>query len=313
MGTISCGGKRVNETERVGLCKGKSCYTLPTTSSIQHLRNDKDRPAPPAPQPPAAPPPKSPTPPPPTDFPSANNPWDQNELMQHSNNKLVSSTIAEGDSCFLPPLNGLLRSRVGIADLQVPSKAQREHKDGCAALRNSKVVEAEAHLRKAVKQWPKYLAAWVVLGQVLEAQQKTDEAYGACSQPLATDSNYLPAYLCLADISVHSESWNKVLQLSTRALEIDPTNNAVAYAYHAAANFHLHRLPEAEKSALRAAEIDKNNADPRVHFLLAQIYEAKGDQESEAAQLLEHLKYASDPNDVAMVKRYLSELEKPNK
>jgi len=28
--------------------------------------------------------------------------------------------IAEGDNCFLPPLNGLLRSRVGIADLQVP-------------------------------------------------------------------------------------------------------------------------------------------------------------------------------------------------
>jgi tetratricopeptide (TPR) repeat protein len=233
--------------------------------------------------------------------------------MQRSYNKLVSSIRAEGDNCFLPPLNGLVRSRVGIADLQVPSKAQGEHKDGCAALRNSKIIEAEAHLRKAVKQWPKYLAAWVVLGQVLEAQQKTDEAYGACSQPLATDSNYLLAYLCLADISAHSESWNKVLQLSTRALEIDPTNDAVAYDYNAAANFHLHRLPEAETSALRAAEIDKSNADPRVHFLLAQIYEAKGDRQSEAAQLREYLKYASDPNDVAMVKRYLSKLEKPIK
>jgi tetratricopeptide (TPR) repeat protein len=233
--------------------------------------------------------------------------------MQRSYNKLVSSMIAEGDDCFLPPLNGLVRSTVGIADLQVPSKAQREDKDGCAALRNSKIIEAEAHLRKAVKQWPKYSAAWVVLGQVLEAQQKTDEAYDACSQPLATDSNYLPAYLCLADISAHSESWNKVLQLSTRALEIDSTDDAVAYDYNAAANFHLHRLPEAETSALRAAEIDKSYADPRVHFLLAQIYEAKGDRQSEAAQLREYLNYASDPNDVAMVKRYLSELEKPTK
>src|SRR6476620_9800276 len=59
-------------------------------------------PAPP-PQPPASPPPKAPTPPPPTDFPSAHNPWDQNELMQRSNDKLVSSMIAEGDNCFLPP------------------------------------------------------------------------------------------------------------------------------------------------------------------------------------------------------------------
>jgi tetratricopeptide (TPR) repeat protein len=119
-------------------------------------------------------------------------------------------------------------------------------------------------LRKAVKQWPKYLAAWVVLGQVLAAQQKTEEAQDACSQPLATDSNYLPAHLCLADISARAESWDKVLQLSTRALKIDPTNDAVAYDYNAAANFLLHRLPEAERSALRAAEIDKSNADPRV-------------------------------------------------
>jgi tetratricopeptide (TPR) repeat protein len=277
----------------------------------------QQHPAPP-PQAPPSPPPNAPTPSPPaspspTDFPSADNAWDQNELMQRSNNKMVSPMIAEGDNCFLPPLNGLLRFKVGIADLQVPAKAQREHNDGCAALRHSKTIEAEGHLRKAVKQWPKDLAAWVVLGQVLEAQQKTDEAYGACSQPLATDSNCLPAYLCLADISAHSESWTKVLQLSTRALEIDPTNNAVAYDYNAAANFHLHRLPEAERSALRAAEIDKSNADPRVHFLLAQIYEAKGDRESEAAQLREYLKYVSDPNDLAMVRGYLSKLEKPTK
>jgi len=132
------------------------------------------RPAPP-PQAPASPPPKAPPPPtspPPTDFPSANDPWDQNELIQRSNNKLVSSMIAEGGNCFLPPLNGLLLSKVRIADLQVPAKAQREHKNGCTALRNSKTIEAEDHLRKAVKQWPKYLAAWVVLGQVLESQQE---------------------------------------------------------------------------------------------------------------------------------------------
>src|ERR1700745_4115151 len=105
-------------------------------------------PAPP-PQAPASPPPKAPPPPtspPPTDFPSANNPWDQNELIQKSNNKPVSSVIAGGDNCFLPPLNGLFPSMVGIADLQVPAKAQREQKDGCAALRNSKTIEAEGHL-----------------------------------------------------------------------------------------------------------------------------------------------------------------------
>jgi tetratricopeptide (TPR) repeat protein len=256
---------------------------------------------------PPTPPPQAPTAPPSaTDF-------DQNRLILDSNGKPVSSKIAKEGNCFLPPLNGLHPATVGISDLQIPAKSQREYEDSCAALKNNKMIEAENHLRKAVKDWPKYSAAWVVLGQVLEAQQKTEEARDACSQPLATDSNYLPAYLCLADISARAQSWDKVLQLSIRALQIDPTTDAVAYDYNAAANFNLHNLHEAEKSALRATEIDKNNADPRVHFLLAQIYEAKGNREGEAAQLREYLKYASDPNGVAMVKSYLLELDKQGK
>lgn len=245
-------------------------------------------------------------------FPSATNPWDENELIQRDNTKPVSSKIAE-DNCFLPPLSGPLPTTVGISDLQIPTKARREHWDGCVALKNNKIADAENHLRKAVKQWPKYWAAWVVLGQVLQAEQKTNEARDACSQPLAGNANYLPAYLCLADISARSESWDKVLALSIRALAIDPTTVAVAYDYNAAANLHLHNLPEAEKSALRAAEIDKSNTDPRVHFLLAQIYEAKGDRVAEAAQLHEYLKYASNPDDAAMVRKYLANLDQQTK
>ncbi|HEX3351583.1 MAG TPA: tetratricopeptide repeat protein [Terriglobales bacterium] len=261
------------------------------------------RPAPSQPQAPA-PQPQVPNTPPTV--------FDQGRVIMDSNSKPTSSRIAKDDNCFLPPLNGL-RHTVGVADLQVPAKAQREYADGCAALRNNKVADGENHLRKAVKQWPKYLAAWVVLGQLLEAQQKNEEAHDACSRALDADSTYLPAYLCLADIAARSQNWDEVLKLSTRALEIDPATDPVAYDYNAAAHFNLKQLPEAEKSALRAAEIDKNNIDPRVHFLLAQIYEAKGDRAAEAAQLREYLKYANDPNDVAMVKQYLSELEKPAK
>lgn len=246
-------------------------------------------------------------------FPTQMDPWDENELIQRSNGGPASSIIANGNNCFLPPLNGLLPATVGVTDLQSPAKARREYKDGCVALKNNKIADAENHLRKAVKEWPKYWAAWVLLGQLLEAQQKTKDAGDACSQPLASDAAYLPAYLCLADISARSENWEKVLALSIRALEINHTAVAAAYDYNAAANLHLRNLPEAEKSALRAAEIDKNNTDPRVHFLLAQIYEAKGDRIAEAAQLREFLKYAGNPDDAAMVRKYLSDLDQRTK
>jgi predicted Zn-dependent protease len=214
------------------------------------------------------------------------------------------------DNCFLPPLNGLHATTVGVADLRIPAQAKKEYESACSALRNKNMVEAEKHLRKAVKQYQQYSAAWVMLGQTLEAQQKMAEARTACAQPVAAGSNYLPAYLCQADISGRLQSWDDMLKLSTRALEIDPASNAVAYAYHAAANFNLHNLSKAEESALKAEAIDKSNSDPRIHFLLAQIYEGKGDRTKEAAELREYLKYASDPNDIAMVTSYLSELDK---
>ena len=88
-------------------------------------------------------------------------------------------------------------------------------------------------------------------GQVLEAEQKTQEAHDACSQPMTANPNYLPAYLCLADVSAHSKNLDDVLKLSAHALEIDATTDAAAY-YNAAANLNLNRLPDAEKSALKA-------------------------------------------------------------
>lgn len=258
--------------------------------------------------PPPTPRPMAPTPPPsPTTF-------DQDKLIIESNSKVENPQIARDrdkeENCFLPPLNGVRGPTVELSSLQIPLKAKREYEDGCAALRNKRAADAENHLRKAVKQYPKYSAAWVLLGQTLGAQQKTDEAREACSQPVTSDSNYRPAYLCIADIAARSQHWDEVLKFSSRALELDPSSDGVGYAYNAAANLNLHNLPQAEKSALRAADLDKNNADPRIHFLLAQIYEAKGDRAGEAAQLREYLKYASDPADVAMVNSYLAELDK---
>jgi len=211
----------------------------------------------------------------------------------------------KAENCFLPPLNGLAMLTTGVAELQVPAKPQHEFDEGCAALRGKKIVDAEIHLRKAVKQDARFSAAWVLLGQVLALEQKMDDAHDACSKPASI--SYLPAYLCLADLSARAKNWDDVLRLSSLALEIDPAT-APAYVYNAAANFNLHNLPVAEKSALRAIDIDTGNKDPHVHFLLAQIYEAMGDRTNQAAQLREYMKYVTDPNDAEMVRKVLASL-----
>ena len=220
---------------------------------------------------------------------------------------------AENDTCLLAPLTQVHSPTVAATHLQVPAKARKEYAEACAALKDKQTENVEKHLRKAVQEYPKYSAAWVTLGQVLAARQQTDEARSACAQGSTAESNYVPAYLCLADIAAREKAWDEVLKLSSRALELDPSTNAVAYEYHAAANLRIHKLEDAEKSALRALDIDKNNSEPRVHFVLAQIYEAKGDRANEVAQLREYLKFATSSDDAAMVKQYLSALEEAGK
>ena len=240
-------------------------------------------------------------------------PGDADRIQQsaeRNNSAIAPKNFVKEETCLLPPLNLSTSAAVSARQLQVPANARKEYQQGCLALKDKKTANAEKRLRRAIQLYPKYSTAWVTLGQILAALQRTDEGRTACSQGSAADSGYVPAYLCLADIAARAHDWGEVLKQSNRALELDPNGNAVAYEYNAAANLNVHNLADAEKSGLRAADIDKNHDEPRVHFVLAQIYEAKHDPTNEAAQLREYLKYATDPDDVAMVKQYLSELEK---
>jgi len=238
---------------------------------------------------------------------SRNNPpveLDQTDVVQRR-----SATAASEYACFLPPLNSVSTATVAVVDLKVPEKPHSEFESGCQALRKNKMADAEKHLRKAIHEYEKYAAAWVLLGQLLETEQKPEEARAACSESLNASATYVPAYLCLSDISTRQKNWDDVLKFSERVLDLDPTTNALAYAYHATANLKLHRLVEAEKNGLKALEIDVKNSEPRIHVLLAQIYSAKGDGPRAVAQLREYLKFAKDPADIALVKNYLARLD----
>jgi predicted Zn-dependent protease len=214
------------------------------------------------------------------------------------------------DRCLLPPLNGTREPVVNVKSMQVSGSARKEYSAACDAIKAGKIDRATEHLHKAVQVEPQYSAAWVTLAQVLMAQQKVAEAHDACSHAVDANANYLAGELCLAEVAGLEQKWDEMLKFSGRAIDLDPANDSVAYGLNAAANLSLHKLPEAEKSALKAVEIDKTHNDPRIYFLLAQIYEAKGDPTNEAAQLRQYLKFATDPKDAAMVKSYLAELEK---
>ncbi len=150
-----------------------------------------------------------------------------------------------------------------------------------------------------------------MLGQILEAQQQPEQARRACSQASEADPNYLPSYLCLAEIAGREERWDDVLRDTTRALELDPLHDPYAYFFSAIAYFNLNQLPEAEKRALKAEEIDRNHREPMVQFLLAQIYEAKHNPTDAASHLREYLELVPDSQGSDFLREHLAEIQNP--
>jgi len=219
------------------------------------------------------------------------------------------TTVDRDESCSLWTVAEVQGSTISAATLQVPRKARGEYRKGCSDLKGKKLANAENHLRKALQEYPRYAAAWVLLGQVLEAGNRIEEARGACSQASGVDSGYTPAYLCLADVAAQLHEWNQTLDLADRALALTPVHDVYGYFYSAIAQFHLSHLPAAERNALETIKADHLHRVPQTHLLLAQIYGAKHDLPAAAVQLRAYLKVAPSSADSADVRKSLAELE----
>jgi hypothetical protein len=222
-----------------------------------------------------------------------------------------SARTVEAEACNSWTDSGVHSPTVSVTRLEVPDKASGEFQKACSSYKSKKYTDAEGHVRKALDIYPDYAASWVLLGQVLDAQHHQEEAGQACSQAATVDPKYIAPYLCLAEFAARSEDWKQVSQLSDEALAIDPTSNAYALYYSAAANFHLQHLPDAEQHARAAVDLDPWHRLPQVHLLLANIYATKGDPRAEATELKEFLKIASNSPDAAEARYLLKELDSP--
>jgi len=223
--------------------------------------------------------------------------------------RMPATPTNDDSTCFLSPVAGIHSPTVSLTRLAVPQKAKEEHEKACSALKHKKMSDAEKHLLKAVKVYPDYAGAWVLLGQVQELEQKTNDATQSCGHAQEIDSSYAPAYLCLAYLEAVGKKWPQLKQLTDALLQLHPINASNAYYYNALAYLELNNLSAAETSALRGVADTKEHHQAHLHLLLAQIYDKEGDRRSEIAELHEYLKRDPHGNDVANVNNVLKEIE----
>jgi len=217
--------------------------------------------------------------------------------------------LAEDEACLPWALPDVRGATVSAVRLGVPSKARSQYEKACSSFKKKKLTEAEQHARDAIQQYSKYPAAWVMLGEVLQGEQKMDEARDACSKPLTVDPSYLPPYLCLAGLLDLEKNWGDLLTLSDRFLGMNPAADLYAHYYRGLAFFQLHNLPEAQKSILEAIAMDTEHHQPGLNFLLAQIYGQQRDLADATVQIQQYVKYSNSRQNKDSAKAYLMELQ----
>ena len=218
-------------------------------------------------------------------------------------------TVVEDEACLPWDLSDVRGATVSAMRLGVPSKARSEYEKACGAFKRKKLPEAEQHVRGAIDKYSKYLAAYVMLGQVLQDQQKIGEAREACTKALTADPTYLPPYLCLAGLLDRENQWADLLTLSGQFLGMNPVGDRYSHYFSALAHFHLYNLPEAQKSVTQAIALDTEHHQPGLYFLLAQIYGEQGDVPDAQAQIKLFLKYSNVREDKDAAKQYLAKLQ----
>jgi tetratricopeptide (TPR) repeat protein len=208
---------------------------------------------------------------------------------------------------------------------KAPKDARKAYEKGLEAERKGELANAHKYFGKAVEAYPKYTNAWFQLGTVLQKEHQKDAARTAFTQAATIDTKFLPPYLSLALMAYEAENWTEVLDFSGHILDLDPLNHVAgyvwdldplnyteAYFYNAVANYKLKKFEAAEKSGLKAEQVDVPTRFPQLHLLLAEIFARKNDYAIAISELQTYLELVPHAKDADLLRERLANLEKLN-
>jgi tetratricopeptide (TPR) repeat protein len=210
---------------------------------------------------------------------------------------------------------------------KAPKDARRAYEKGLDAETKGRLADARQYFEKAVEIYPKYTNAWFQLGVVLQNLTQKESARTAYTHATTIDSKFLPPYLSLASMAYAAEDWAQVLSLTNHVLDLDPLkygnvtgyildldplDYAEAYFYNSAANYHLNKIEDAERSGLRAERLDLRPRFPQLHLLLAEIFARKNNYATAISETKIYLELVPHAKDADQVRERLAKLEKLN-
>ena len=213
-------------------------------------------------------------------------------------------------------------STVSASAYKAPKDARKAYEKGLQAEKKGELANAHKYFAKAVEIYPKYTNAWFQLGTVLQKEQQKDAARAAFTQATTIDTKFLPPYLSLSLMAYEAENWTELLNFTNHILNLDPLNHVSgyvldldplnyteAYFYNSLANYKLNKFADAEKSGLKAEQVDLPTRFPQLHLLLAEIFARKNDYNTAIVELRTYLELVPHAKEAEQVRERLARFE----
>jgi tetratricopeptide (TPR) repeat protein len=140
-------------------------------------------------------------------------------------------------------------STVSFNTLAAPKKAQKHYREADLELKKQQgdVQKAIRNLERAIELYPKFAAAWYLLGRCHHALRDRELAREHFQKAAAADPKYLRPYMYLAMMAVRDESWEEVARYCEHVIGLN-SHITRAHYFGAVANLQLGRLDRALKS-----------------------------------------------------------------
>jgi Tfp pilus assembly protein PilF len=194
---------------------------------------------------------------------------------------------------YLKRLGNAPGNTISVTSMAAPKNAMHAYEKAQKVIAENP-VEAEKQLEKAVHEYPRFAAAWNLLGNMHRERNKFDSARTEYEKAIAADPQYVNPLYGLTIIAMQEKKWDEATHLSDQVLKLNAGAFPLAYFFNAAANYNLQKNEAAEDSAKKFKALDTHHEHPDVCLLLSYIYSNKQDFAGAAREIRDYL--AASPN-----------------
>ena len=149
------------------------------------------------------------------------------------------------------------------------------------------LARAEGLVDRALAVSSRYAFAHFVKGQVLRAQERSEEAIPEYERALALDRNLVAALSGLAWCKLNAGSIEEVIPLAEQAIRLSPRDPLIGVRYYQIGIVHLLQSRTGDAVVWLEKARSAMPIQPHVRGHLASAYALKGDRERAAAELAE--------------------------